>query len=138
QPRPCRAESLCGLTGQSPPPVVPQCAGRAVLEVLAPVSEGLPQHPQMLSQRIEMRLTRGGHQRMPVQNQNFLPSTPRQSLQSVAEFKLFSRIQLLAEPTQFAKHLGLAKDKRACRPALRPADHIPDGDEQAGPSDRAV
>src|SRR5207249_801345 len=110
--RRCRPGSLRGLAGSSAPPVIPERAGRALFEVLAPVAERLQQHVEMLPQRVEMGLARGRHKEMPVQNDEFLVPTGGELLQSLAEFDLFGGVKLLAEPAQFAEHACFTENKR--------------------------
>src|SRR6266496_3054213 len=83
----CRDASVWPGTGSSAPAVIPKRAGGAVFEVLAAMPERSQQHAQMLLQRIEMGLARGGHERVPVQNDYHLVPFERQLLQPLAEIK---------------------------------------------------
>src|SRR5437660_11536982 len=71
---------LRGSAGLSTPAVIPKRAGGAVFEVLAPMLKRSQQHAQMLPQRIKMGLARGGHEWMPVLNDDLLFPFQRQLL----------------------------------------------------------
>src|ERR1044071_52276 len=85
-----------------------------------------------------MGLARGRHQRMPAEDSPLLPPRSREFFQSLAEIKLLGGIEFVAEPAQFTKRAVFAKNERAGRPALEPADRVPDGNENPGPAHRAV
>src|SRR2546422_3247361 len=53
-----------------------------------------------------------------------------QLLQPLAEFKFFGGVKFLAEPSHFAEHICVTKNKRAGRPTFQPAQPVPERSEE--------
>src|ERR1035441_2084069 len=80
-----------------PPSVIPQMRLLAAAQRAAVAENHLGQKAKVLPHGVKPHLARGGHERMPVQN-NDSPALPaRESLQPFAQFQFLRHEQLVAE-----------------------------------------
>src|SRR5688572_29074991 len=77
----------------------------------------------MLALGIEVSLAAAGGERMAVQDHE-----APELLQAAREVDLFRGIELGAEAADLPERIGPAEDERACRPAHRAADQVPQTD----------
>jgi len=115
-----------------PPPVIPQMRFLAAAQRAA-VAENHPgQIAKMLAHGVKPHLARGGHQRMPVQDDNSPALPARQFFQPLAQFQFLRHEEFIAEAADFAERRRLDKNKRAGQQLERPAGVIPQLRDAAG------
>ena len=94
----------------SPPAVVPQGAGFAAFQ-RAPVEEHAHQQFEVVPHRVQPHLPRGGHQRMPVQNDNLPVRFPGQLLQPLAQFQFLRREHFIVKAAELPERRGFTENK---------------------------
>src|ERR1017187_4121640 len=108
-----------------PPSIIPQMRLLAAAQ-RATVAENHPgQKAKVLPHGVKPHLARGGHKRMPVQNDNS-PALPACKLfQAFAQFQFLRHEQFVAETADFAECRRLDKNKRTGQQLERPAGAVP-------------
>jgi len=95
--------------------------------------DGAPEKSPQFLRRVELHFPRGSHQRVPVDDDDFLPLLFRDFFQPLAQFQFFRRKDFRIKTAHFPERNGFDEDERTRHPFLATAREIPQIRDDSGP-----